>query len=291
MRVGIGAAALKVAARNRLTGNFNGHFDGVILVVAEEAFWSGDKSAAGVLKDYISSDSITIERKGLDIVIRSNYMRFIFISNENWVIPTDDGDARRFFVLKCGNAQKQNTDYFRDIDAQMENGGLEAMVFDLMHWNPMDHGLTWDALRKPPQTEARSEQAGYGLTGPKARLIDIIREGEFTGRLIDGTVFHYSLNGDEETPVLRKHLNAVLNDGKVTNGGAGKRLMESVEGILGKSANRGDSKKKVTYFGDFADDSLDGEERERESHAESGRWYAFPALDDLKKQVNEKFGE
>ena len=291
VRVGIGAAALKVAARNRLTGNFNGHFDGVILVVAEEAFWSGDKSAAGVLKDYISSDSITIERKGLDIVIRSNYMRFIFISNESWVIPTDDGDARRFFVLKCGNAQKQNTDYFRDIDAQMENGGLEAMVFDLMHWNPMDHGLTWDALRKPPQTEARSEQAGYGLTGPKARLIDIIREGEFTGRLVDGTVFHYSLNGDEETPVLRKHLNSVLSDGKATNGGAGKRLMESVEGILGKSANRGDSKKKVTYFGDFANDSLDGEERERESHAESGRWYAFPALDDLNKQVKEIFGD
>lgn len=291
VRVGIGAAALKVAARNRLTGNFNGHFDGIILVVAEEAFWSGDKSAAGVLKDYISSDSITIERKGLDIVIRANYMRFIFISNESWVIPTDDGDARRFFVLKCGNAQKQNTDYFRDIDAQMNNGGLEAMVHDLMQWDPEDHNLTWDALRKPPQTDARSEQAGYGLTGPKARLIDIIREGEFTGRLVDGTVFHYSLDSDEETPVLRKHLNAVLSDGKATNGGAGKRLMESVEGILGKSANQGDSKKKITYLGDFADDHLDGEERERESYAESGRWYAIPALDCLQKQVNEKFGE
>jgi len=36
--------------------------------------------------------------------------------------------------------------------------------------------LSWDALRKPPQADARSEQAGYGLTGPKARLIDIIRE-------------------------------------------------------------------------------------------------------------------
>lgn len=290
VRIGIGAAALKVAARNRLTGNFNGHFDGIILVVAEEAFWSGDKSAAGVLKDYISSDTITIERKGLDIVIRSNYMRFIFISNESWVIPTDDGDARRFFVLKCSNAQKQNTDYFRAIDAQMEAGGLEAMVHDLMHWNPAEHGLTWDALRKPPQTDARSEQAGYGLTGPKARLIDIIREGEITGRLVDGTVFHYTLSNTEETPVLRKHLNAVLSDGKATNGGAGKRLMESVEGILGKDTNQGDSKKKVTYYGDFAGDNQAGEEREREYHAETGRWYNFPALGKLQAQVTAKFG-
>lgn len=87
MRKAIGASALKVSAGRHLTGNFNAHLDGLILLVCEEAFWAGDKSAAGVMKDLISSDTLQIEGKFENVVERANYVNIVFISNNKWSVP------------------------------------------------------------------------------------------------------------------------------------------------------------------------------------------------------------
>ena len=53
LRAAMGCAAMKVSQGKHLTGSFNAHLDGKLLLVCEEAFWAGDKAAAGVIKDLI----------------------------------------------------------------------------------------------------------------------------------------------------------------------------------------------------------------------------------------------
>lgn len=181
LRRAVGCAALKVSAARHLTGNFNAHLDGKVLLVCEEAFEGGDKPSAGVLKDLITSETLQIEGKHANLVERPNYVAVVFISNNSWVVPTDGEDARRFLVLHCLDTRKQDAAFFGAIDDQMENGGLEAMVHELTHWEPEAVGLSWASLRNPPVTDGLRQQAGMGLHGPAARLVNILESGVLSG--------------------------------------------------------------------------------------------------------------
>lgn len=232
LRKALGAYATKVASKKHLVGNFNSHLDSKLLVVAEEAFWSGDKEAASILKDFITSETYTVERKGIDATERKNYIRTAFITNNDWAIPTDDNaDARRFLVLRANTKQKQNAAYFKAIDAQMNNGGLEAMVFDLMHWDPTSHGMTWDDLRQAPWTPARAEQATQGASFAMTALLQAIEDGMFPDR--DG--IDVPLSDTKTTRVNRTDLAAFMR-GKAAHGGASKAVSKAVKQLLGEEA-------------------------------------------------------
>lgn len=272
VRQAIGSAALKVSSGRHLTGNFNAHLDGKIFLTCEEAFWAGDKAEKGPLKDIISSDTLQIEGKFDNLVQRPNYVNTVFISNDDWMVPTDGEDARRFLVLRVSNEKKQDGKYFGAIDDEMENGGLEAMVYDLMHWNPEVIG-GWDGLRNPPKTDVLREQAGMSLEGPAAKLMDIISDGAVTGRMQDGTTFHYPLNQSEPTVVADPHLKALLNP----TGGRGnvaKNANKAICDLLGANAPSGELKEHVTYQTSSNDNTP-------VTTNDRVRTVTFPSLDDL----------
>ncbi|MES2666103.1 MAG: bifunctional DNA primase/polymerase [Pseudomonadota bacterium] len=249
LRRGIGCAALKVSAARHLTGNFNAHLDGKVLLICEEAFWGGDTQSAGVLKDLITSETLQIEGKFANLVERPNYVAVVFISNNSWVVPTDGEDARRFLVLHCLDTRKQDAGFFGAIDDQMENGGLEAMVHELTHWQPEAVDLSWTSLRNPPVTDGLRQQAGMGLRGPLARLVSILENGVLSGREADGSVFYYALSDDQPTPILRHHMVAALNHTPERGNMTGE-TKAAIDAILGTDADGGDNKKVVPYFGD-----------------------------------------
>lgn len=261
-RVGLGDYAIKVSSKKHLVGPFNAHLDSKLLVVAEEAFWSGDKEAASVLKDFITSETYTVERKGVDAAERRNLIRTAFVTNNDWAIPTDDNaDARRFLVLRAGNAQKQNSDYFAAIDTQMRNGGLEAMVYEFMHWNPADAGMSFDDLRSAPWTPARAEQASHSASAPKAALLQIVEDGFFTDRNGIDVV----ISDSDATRVHRADLVCAIQ-GKATHGGARKSAKKAIEQVLGKEA-----------WHDLKHD-FGGKDRER--------YIEFPPLDELRAKLS-----
>lgn len=281
VRRAIGSAALKVSAGKHLVGTFNAHLDGKIFLTCEEAFWAGDKAHGGVLKDLITSDTLQIEGKFANMVERPNYVNVVFISNNKWVIPTDDDDARRFFVLDCLPTRKQDAAFFGAIDDQMENGGLEAMVHELMNWNPEAVGLTWDSLRNPPVTEALRQQAGMGLSGPAGTLVNFIEMGEIAGRTKDGEPFRYELLEDERVDVSRPHLYAALG-GHDARGDVAGQVRDAVETFLGEDADGGENKRKIKYLAQ--DGTEGGDARETVS-----RYVTVPALHDL-RDVLSRYG-
>lgn len=280
VRRAIGSAALKVSSARHLTGNFNAHLDGKIFLTCEEAFWAGDKAAEGPLKDIISSDTLPIEGKFENVVERPNYVNPVFISNNDWTVPTNGEDARRFLVQRVSNAVKQNAKYFGALDDEMETGGLEAMVYDFMHWNPEVIG-GWDGLRNPPKTDALREQAGQSLEGPAAILMDIISDGAVTGRMKDGSTFHYPLNQSEPTVVADPHLKALLNP----NGGRGnvaQNANKAICDLLGADAPSGELKAQVTCQNSSTDNTP-------VTTNDRVRYVTFPSLDTL-ADVRRRYG-
>lgn len=126
-----GRNAMIVSEAERITGRFNAHLENKLLLMAEEAFWAGDKSAEGKLKDLATGALTSYERKGLDPYEGKNYTRIMIASNEDWVVPASSG-GRRWFVLEVGDEHEKDHAYFAAIDEEMKNGGLAAMLHDLL---------------------------------------------------------------------------------------------------------------------------------------------------------------
>lgn len=148
-----GRNAMVVSEAERITGRFNAHLENKILLMAEEAFWAGDKAAEGKLKDLATGMNMSYERKGLDPYEGQNYTRIMIASNEDWVVPASSG-GRRWFVLECGDDHEKDYAYFQAIDEEMRAAGLAAMLYDLQR-SPLPQTVN---VRSAPVTDWLVEQ-------------------------------------------------------------------------------------------------------------------------------------
>jgi hypothetical protein len=110
---------------------------------------------------------LRVEPKGIDTFEVRNCLHVIMSSNADWVIPAG-ADARRFFVLNVSDARMQGTPYFAALSRQLDDGGREALLFDLLH-----RDLSHFNVRIVPQTGALAEQKAYSRRGID-RLIEHI---------------------------------------------------------------------------------------------------------------------
>jgi hypothetical protein len=127
----MGQHAVHVTNGRHVTGNFNAHLEDCIFLFADEAFWAGDKQAENVLKGLITEPDIPIESKGVDLKTVPNMLHVLMASNNDWVVPAGV-DERRYCVLKVSNCHAQDHPYFAALVNEMDNGGLEAMLHDLL---------------------------------------------------------------------------------------------------------------------------------------------------------------
>lgn len=118
----LGGHALVTSNKRYLLGNFNGHLENCLLFTLDEAFWSGDKQAEGVLKDLITGDTHVIEHKGKEPYPVANKTRVVVIGNEDWLVPASY-DERRFAVFEVGPGRKQDRQFFETMRLGMESDG------------------------------------------------------------------------------------------------------------------------------------------------------------------------
>lgn len=128
-RVGalLGSHAMTTADRRYLIGNFNGHLENMLLFVLDEAFWSGDKQAEGIVKNLITGANHVIEHKGKEQFKVANRTRVVIIGNEDWLVPATH-DERRFAVFDVGTGRKQDTNFFEQMRVGMERGGYRLLL-------------------------------------------------------------------------------------------------------------------------------------------------------------------
>jgi phage/plasmid primase-like uncharacterized protein len=155
-----------------VTGRFNSHVVQILLLHADEAFWAGDRSAVGKLNDMITGKQHPIEFKGKEAIWVDNHLRMFTTGDKDWLVPAGF-DARRWLVLTVGDDHREDHDYFAAIDKEMVNGGCEALLHELLHFD-----LSKINLRSVPKTTALFEQKEKTFTIDQTWWYDVLQRGE-----------------------------------------------------------------------------------------------------------------
>jgi hypothetical protein len=171
----LGPHYIKVASPRYITGTFNAHMKGLLLLFADEAFWAGDHTAEGVLRDLVTSTQHLVEFKHIDSVKLDNFIRMGIAGPKNWLVPAGMKE-RRFATFDVGDAHAQDKPYFKAICEQMDNGGREALLHHLLNFD-----LSTVDLRTIPTTEALFEQKAASMNDIERWWLDILQNGELPG--------------------------------------------------------------------------------------------------------------
>ena len=107
----LGTHAMTTSNRRYLVGNFNVHLEKCLLLVLDEAFWSGDKQTEGILKDLITGKEHVIEPKNREVYKVANKTRVAILGNEDWLVPASENE-RRYAVFNVGNKKMQDIPFF-----------------------------------------------------------------------------------------------------------------------------------------------------------------------------------
>ena len=148
-----------ISQAGHLTGHFNAHLQQCSVLFADEAFFAGDRSHESILKALITEETLIIEPKGVDPFPVRNCLHLIMSSNSDWVIPAG-ADARRYFVVAVADHHKQDHAYFAAITKEMDSGGREALLEQLLR-----RDLSTFNVRDVPQTEALADQKAHSRRG------------------------------------------------------------------------------------------------------------------------------
>lgn len=167
-----GQHALHISNHKDMVGEFNIHLQDAAFVFADEAFWPGDKSAEGTLKRIATEDTIFVQAKYVDKYSVRNCLKILMASNADWVVPAGL-DARRYAIKTVSDARMGDKPYFIALYHQMENGGLEAMLHDLLNmdlqgWHPRD---------SVPKNEDLMHEKITSLDPEDAWLFDLLNSG------------------------------------------------------------------------------------------------------------------
>lgn len=134
-----------------------------------------------MLKTRITEPWLMFERKGIDPIRMRNRMIFMIASNDRSVVPADLND-RRWQMFEVANDHREDREYFGAIAAQLENGGYDAMLYDLLD---RDLSIGPDP-RLIIKTEALFEQIVQSQGVEFAYLHMILENGRLPQNWVDG---------------------------------------------------------------------------------------------------------
>ena len=203
-----GVHGLPVSDAKHLTGAFSGHLQFCAFLFLDEAFWAGDAKHEGRLKALVTEETISIEPKYFTPFSVTNCLHILMSSNSDWVVPAGQ-KARRYSVIEVSDARVGDFEYFDDLNDELENGGIEAFAWDMLHfdlrgWHP----------KQIYKSAALMEQKRQTLRGLDVWMEAILQEGKLP----------VPLNGKYPNRCLSEHLltsaqqyDKFTNDTRVTN--------------------------------------------------------------------------
>jgi len=155
-----------------LTQRFNAPFATALVCHVEEAFWSGAQDKKGTLQALITSETMPIEKKGVDTVEVDSFLRLIMTTNESWAVPASH-DERRYAVFDVSDSRMGDKPYFDALYAEIEGDGPAAFLAYLL-----DVDLSEFKVRDVPQTEALRDQKLNTLRGVGRWWFEFLHKGD-----------------------------------------------------------------------------------------------------------------
>ena len=152
-------------------GRFTSHLQNTLLVVGEEMSWGGDRNIASKMKDLITSQFITVEKKGIDIITAKKYFRIILIDNDDWVVNASK-DERRWLVLEVNPQKAKNDAYFSLlVKNRLIIPDAAKQVFDVL--SAIEHSI---AMTKAVETKGLANQKLFSISSIEKWWIDVLME-------------------------------------------------------------------------------------------------------------------
>jgi Family of unknown function (DUF5906) len=171
-----GAHFLQLVHPEQVVGRFNFHLWNVCVLFANEAFFAGSHQHENMLKTYITESTLEIEKKFGDVITVPNLLAVILSSNSDWVAPASAKDERRYCVLDVSTAHHEDHEYFRAIEGQLDRGGYEALLYDLLETD-----LSGYNPRRAPHTAGLDDQVKYSMRPVEQAWYECLGLGELPG--------------------------------------------------------------------------------------------------------------
>jgi hypothetical protein len=259
----LGLHYVQVADPRYVTGRFNAHLIRCLLLHCDEAFWAGDHSAEGKIKDLVTGTRHLVELKGYEPFPVPNYVRLFNSGNQNWIVPAGM-DERRFATLDVAETHKQDIPYFKNIVAELHAGGYEKLLDELLTFD-----LAKVNLRIIPKTPALLDQKIASLTPEFGWWLDILKNGQLPPSIDQGP-------GVCPGQILYDHYIE-----HAQRQGARRRAIETAIGIFLRSVAP-DLQTFVEAFTVKKATKFDAEIKNR------GTVYSFPPLEDCRENFAKK---
>lgn len=178
-----GSHGMVITDPTRLTGKHTGHFNRLCFVFCDEVYDPDDRAIEGRIKAIITSPYLDVEGKFRDAVTTRNRMHIVMATNNDKVIKATD-DERRYFIESVNNkyAKGEASDavrfrYFSKLFKEMDNGGREAMLYDLLNTDLKN----WHPRFNVPDTKELQKQKHMSLNALEHAMRIMLEEGEFPG--------------------------------------------------------------------------------------------------------------
>ena len=166
-----GAHGLHITQNSHLVGHFNAHLRRALFVFVDEGYWAGDKAAEGVLKALVTEPTIAIEGKGRDVYSAPNRMSVGMATNHAFAVPAGP-HARRWCVIQVPPTAIRDFEYFKRLNAWIDNGGAAAWMHYLLHYDLTDFNV-----RDVPSTAALDRQKLATLAPLDRWLLEALDQG------------------------------------------------------------------------------------------------------------------
>ena len=163
---------LQINGDEPLVTNFNSELTKKSILFADEVIFAGDHKTANKLKGFITEPTMRVEYKGVEAFTMPNYLRLIIASNNDWVTNVEKSD-RRYFILTIDDSKIKNYKYFNAIQAQMDSGGYEALLYFLLQYKITDD------LRDYPDTEEIQTQKMLSMSVFDEFITSLLGVGDF----------------------------------------------------------------------------------------------------------------
>lgn len=185
------ATFLQIHNIDSVTGSFNAALERNFIVFMDEALFVGDRRASDALKSLVTEPVIHINEKYQPERQMQSFHRFFAGTNAEHFKNTERDD-RRDFVLRVSEARKGDHAYWKALNSEIEKGGVEAMIYDLLALDISNFNV-------------RSKPSTQGLIDQKLQSLEPIPRW-WHNSLIDG-----GFSEDEKWPDFIK-TSTIVND-------------------------------------------------------------------------------
>ena len=163
---------MQINKPEHVIGKHNPHLETLIKLCADEALFVHDPRHRNALFSLITEPTVTIEPKNINVYSVPNYLNIDMTTNSPHFVPASR-TARRFFIPTVSEGRVGDLEYFSAIEAQLKNGGYEALLYHLLY----EVDLRDFGVRRVPKTAGLIEQVEYSRKGLDGLVEKICSEG------------------------------------------------------------------------------------------------------------------